>query len=136
MFFNANLILLVNLFNDFCFGGRFECSDFNCFHQDVTFLFNFFTENAYPTFLFYKVLRLFLNDKFEPKSVSATVEKDVKYVKLPFVGQCSYDVRKNLQSALKYSFPQIRFQFVFVNLWMHGGVNLTPDGSKSLLFYI
>ena len=98
------------------------CSDFNLFHQDVTFLFNFFTENAYPTFLFYKVVRLFLNDKFEPGPMIDTVKKDVKYVKLPFVGQCSYDVRKKLQSILKYSFPQIQFQFVFVNKFTIGSL--------------
>ena len=98
------------------------CSDFDLFHQDMNFLLKFFTENAYPTFLFSKILRLFMNENFEPKPVYTTVDKDVRYIKLPFVGHSSYDVRKKLQNILKHTFPQIRFQFVFVNSFTIGSL--------------
>ena len=68
------------------------CSDFNVFHAEMTFLLDFFTHNAYPAHIFYKILRVFLNDKFEPKPILTTVSKDVRYVKLPFVGHISYDI--------------------------------------------
>ena len=90
------------------------CSDFN--------LFNYFTENAYPTFVFHKILRLFLNEKFDPKPVYTTVEKDLKYIKLPYVGHTSYDIRKQLQNILRQSFPQVNFQFVFTNPFTIGSL--------------
>ena len=91
------------------------CSDFNLFHLDMTFLLNYFIDNAYPEFQFYRILNRFLNDKFEPKPVVTTVKKDIRYVKLPYLGHVSYDVRKKLQVVLRDTFPQVKFQFVFTN---------------------
>ena len=88
----------------------------------MTFLFNYFTDNAYPASLFYRILRNFLNDKFEPKPIVSTAKKDVKYVKLPFIGQISYDIRKKLQHVLRDAFPQIKFQFVFTNNFTIGSL--------------
>ena len=83
---------------------------------------NYFTENAYPGFLFYKVLRSFLNNKFEVKPAITIIKKNVKYVKLPFLGQASYDIRKKLHLLLKHAYPQIRFQFVFANPFTVGSL--------------
>ena len=98
------------------------CSDFNSFHLDMTFLLNFFTENAYPAFLFYNILRTFLNEIFEPKPIITTVKKDIKYVKLPFLGHISYDVRKKLQHVLRDVYPQIKFRFIFTNTFTIGSL--------------
>ena len=98
------------------------CSDFNFFHLDMMFLLNYFTENSYPTSVFHKVLRLFLDDKFEPKPKITTVEKDIKYVKLPYVGHSSYDIRRKLQYILKHTFPQIDFRYVFTNQFTVGSL--------------
>ena len=84
------------------------CSSFNLFHDDIVFLTNYFTENAYPGFLFQKILRTFLNNKLEPKPVITTVKKDIKYIKLPFLGQVSYEIRKKLHHILKNAYPQIQ----------------------------
>lgn len=91
------------------------CCDFNFFHQDMVFLLNYFSENSYPIFVFYKVLKNFLNEKFCPRPVYSTASKDVKYIKLPYFGHSSYMVRKKLQEILKHCFPQISFRFVFNN---------------------
>ena len=98
------------------------CSDFNLFHLDMTFLLNFFTDNAYPASLFYSTLKKNLNDKFEPEPIVTTVKKDVKYVKLPFIGHISYDIRKKLQHVLRDAFPQVNFQFVFTNSFTIGSL--------------
>ena len=98
------------------------CSSFNLFHDDIVFLTNYFTENAYPGFLFQKILRTFLNNKLEPKPVITTVKKDIKYIKLPFLGQVSYEIRKKLHHILKNAYPQIQFQFVFTNPFTIGSL--------------
>ena len=91
------------------------CTDFNLFHLDMTFLLDYFTDIAYPAFQFYRILNRFLNDKLDPKPTVATVRKDVRYVKLPYLGHISYNVKKKLQTVLRDTFPQVRFQFVFTN---------------------
>ena len=98
------------------------CSDFNLFHEDIMFLLNYFTENSYPSFLFYKILRVFLNSKFEPRPIITTVKKDIKYIKLPYLGQTSYNIRKQLHLILKDAYPQIHFQFVFTNPFTVGSL--------------
>ena len=98
------------------------CSDFNLFHLDMMFLLNYFTQNAYPVPLFYRVLKSFLDNKFEPKPVLTTVERDIKYVKLPYVGHISYDIRSRLQNILKHTFPQVNFRFVFFNSFTVGSL--------------
>ena len=96
------------------------CSDYFSFDMDMTFLLKYFTENLYPSSVFYNVLKTFLNEKLEPKPMTSTVEKEIKYVKLPYVGHFSYTIRKNLQNILKHSFPQMDFRFVFTNSFTIG----------------
>ena len=91
------------------------CSDYVSFDIELKFLYNFFTKNSYPTFLFYSTLRNFLNNKFEPKLISPTVPRDLKYLKLPYMGHLSFTIRNKLKAALRDAYPQINFQFVFTN---------------------
>ena len=87
------------------------CSDFNLFHLDMTFLLDPFIDNAYPEFPSYRILNIFLNNKFEHKPVVTTVKKDVRYVKLPHRGQISYDVRKELLYRLYLETLFLRLTF-------------------------
>ena len=54
--------------------------------------------------------------------VYSTAKKDVKYIKLPYLGHSSYIVRKKLHELLKHTFPQIKFQFVFTNPFTVGSL--------------
>ena len=81
------------------------CSSYSLFHVDVVFLINYFTENGFPEFVFTKILRTFLNNKFQSQPVVATVKKDVKYIKLPFLGQPNYSIKNKLQTLLKSCLP-------------------------------
>ena len=72
-------------------------------------------QNAYPNHLFDNILRKFLNSKYETQTKLTTVNKEVRYLKLPFVGHVSFTIRKQLLDILKHSFPQIDFRIVFTN---------------------
>ena len=91
------------------------CSTYKFFDLEIKFLRNFFTENAYPTHIFDKIVNKFLNDKFSTETKLTTVKKDVRYLKIPFVGHLSFVIRKQLINALKDSFPQINFRVIFTN---------------------
>ena len=116
------------------------CSDLELFHIDITILQEFFTQNAYPLFLFYRILNSFLNQKFDPNPIVTTVRKEIKYVKLPYMGNLSYDVKRNLQSILRCSFPQLDFRFVFVNSYTIGSLlksrNALPKSLLSNITYL
>ena len=85
------------------------------FHQEVIFLRNFFQNNGYTSQLFDKLLNIFLANKYQPKQLVPTVNKEIIYLTLPFLG----DVSRKIQNTLKYNFskfyPQIDFRFVNVN---------------------
>ena len=71
---------------------------------------------------------------------SLLLKKDVKYIKLPFIGHSSYELRRKLQGILKSSFPQINFQFVFVNHVTIGSLlkekSLLPVDLNAMLVYL
>ena len=62
-----------------------------------------------------KTINTFLNLKLAPPSPVTTVNKDVRYFKLPYMGKLSFEVRKSFKHILKNAYPQIKFNFVFTN---------------------
>ena len=52
---------------------------------------------------------------YRPKHSLCTVEKNVKYVKFPFMGNFSQDLHKKFNSILLKYIPSHEFRFVFVN---------------------
>nr|XP_027212312.1 uncharacterized protein LOC113805511 [Penaeus vannamei] len=52
-------------------------------------------------------------NKFTDHQTVFTVKRDHKYVKLPYMGDLSYEIRKQLKVLLQNNYPQIKFTFVF-----------------------
>ena len=77
---------------------------------------DFFKTNGYPNYFIDKYVRIFLNRLYTPKSKSYDVPKDVKYVKLPYLGKVqSEELELFLRNILHYCYPQIKFNFIFSN---------------------
>ena len=91
------------------------CSDYFILHLEFEFLKRYFTNNNYSINIFFKVLKNFMYDRRKDKASKMDVPKMVQYIKLPFYGKVSYDLRKKLNQHLKYNFPAIDFRFVFSN---------------------
>ena len=91
------------------------CSTWSNFHGEMLFLKDYFTSNGYPSYLFHKAVNNFLYNKFSSMPVITTVKREIKYVKLPYLGDLSFDLRKSLNKILKQAYPQINFRFVFYN---------------------
>ena len=77
---------------------------------------------SFLSFLFDRILRQFLNNKYSLKDRLTTVKKDVRYFKFPFLGHHSYVIRKRLRAVLKHTFPQIDFRIIFTNDFTVGSV--------------
>lgn len=63
----------------------------------------------------YTFIRNFLNKKLHPSCRIITVERDLKYIKLPFYGSISLSVRSRLRRLLQQCYPQVDFRYIFVN---------------------
>ena len=98
------------------------CSNYTNFNEEINFLRNYFLQNGYPSQIFYKILRNFLNNVFTPSPPLHLAKKDIKYISLPYLGQLSFAIRKELNSILKDSYPHINFRFVFKNKFTIGSV--------------
>jgi len=81
----------------------------------MVFIKEFFITNGYPLFLFDKIAKSFLCKIFSNQHTTPTVKKDHRYVKLPYMGSLSFDIRKQLKVLLQNHYPQIKFMFVFTN---------------------
>jgi len=91
------------------------CSNWSSFHNEMKFLNNFFVSNGYPLHLFDKITKTFLCNKFSIPPTVHTAKRDHRYVKLPFMGRLSFEVRKQLRTLLQNNYPQMKFTFVFNN---------------------
>ena len=91
------------------------CSSWKAFHDEIVFLQDYFLCNGYPSKLVDKTINNFLNLKLNPPPPIATVNKDVRYFKLPYMGKLSFEIRKSFKEILKHAYPQIKFNFVFTN---------------------
>jgi len=91
------------------------CSNWTTFHDEMLFLKEFFITNGYPLFLFDKITKTFLCKIFSNQPTVPTVKKDHRYVKLPYMGSLSFEIRKQLKSLLQINYPQIKFTFIFTN---------------------
>ena len=103
------------------------CSSYVSFDVEINFLHKYFLQNSYLSSTFYRILRTFLDNKFNPKIKIPTVAKDVCYLKLPFCGNESFRIRNSFNTILRESFPQIKFKFVFTNRYTIGSLLRTPQ---------
>ena len=91
------------------------CSNWLNFHDEMVFLRNYFIDNCYPPHIFDKILRKFLDNRYRPMVPTCTVPKLPLYVSLPYMGNFSLSVRKELLSKLSDSYPYVKFNFTFSN---------------------
>ena len=90
-------------------------SSYLSFHKEIMYLQSFFHENGYPTNMFENTLKNFLNKIYRPDSVKLTAPKLKLYVKLPYFGEYSEKMKKELDLKLKIIFPYIDFKFIMIN---------------------
>ena len=91
------------------------CSSWHLFNIEVNFLHNFYCANRFPSQIFWRCVRKFLNRTLNPRIASYNVPKDIQYISLPFIGHQSYNIRNQLQHLFRNFFPQINVRIVLSN---------------------
>ena len=116
------------------------CSSYIEFDLEMGFLKEYFLQNSYPGYLFHKILKSFLDNKFSSEIQKLTVNKDCKYVRLPYVGKASIEIKRKLNNILRSTYPQIKFQFVFTNSFTVGSffksTSTLPSDLRSCVVYL
>ena len=90
-------------------------SSYLYFHREILFLKKYFHDNGFSIHLFDKLVGSFLNNQYQPKHSVPTVNKEVIYVKLPYLGQVTTKIRNVLTESFGKFYPQVDFRFVPVN---------------------
>lgn len=90
-------------------------SSYLYFHHEILFLKKYFHDNGFSIHLFDKLVGSFLNNQYQPKHSVPTVNKEVIYVKLPYLGQVTTKIRNVLTESFGKFYPQVDFRFVPVN---------------------
>ena len=74
------------------------------FHKEVEELLSYFKKNCYPPTMFYKILKQFLFKRYIEKPIRYNIPKEIIYIKVPFYGKISFNIRNKLQKLLNISF--------------------------------
>ena len=114
-------------------------SNWTLFHSELEKLKNFFYINGYPSGLIEGKIGKFLDEKINPKPMITTVQKEILYVKLPFLGSATEKSLPQLRSMLYRYYPQLEFRFHFESALSIGsffrGKDRIPDELKSNIVY-
>ena len=113
------------------------CSNWQSFHNEILFLIQYFKNNAYPSFLFDKCLKDFLNNKFQPKQPKPTVPKLLMNASVPFV-HCK-NFKSELEKVIMKTFPALNIRLVSSNPKTLGSLfqykDKLPTLMRSLVVY-
>ena len=89
------------------------CSSYENFHAQLEVVRKLFNLNGFPTHMFDKLVRHFLNNLFEPKPPLFTVPKKIVYFCLPFTGLHSLQIRTQITRLCSAAYPHLNIRFVF-----------------------
>ena len=91
------------------------CSSFTDFDFELSNLRKYFSGNKYPQHLFDRYVSKFLNNVFNPQPKVLTVPRKNIFMKLPYFGIKSNELKKELCQLLSKFYPQIKLNLILYN---------------------
>ena len=85
------------------------------FHKEVVLLKTYFYNNGFTTNLFESIVNKFLLNKYCPKQPIPTVDKEVIYLRIPYLGEVTNKLQRSLNNTLSKAYPDKIFRFVAMN---------------------
>ena len=114
-------------------------SSYLSLHHEIEFLKSYFKNNNYPLDKYFSIVKSFLYSKTNKKPSFHVAPKLIKYIKIPFYGNPSYQCRKKLLKLLRNSFPCTDFRVILTNSFkMSSFFNIKdkiPDNVTSNIVY-
>ena len=92
------------------------CCDFKTFHFEIDHLKTILIKNNYPSNLFIdSCIKSFLKKLYTPKVMAPNVPKRNVFVRLPFLGSTSSQIRKKLQKLFSDKLTSCNLKIVFTS---------------------
>ena len=91
------------------------CSNWLTFSQELETLKKYFHQNNYPSHIFQKTVKSFLDSIFLPKQPITTVPKLVIYSPFPYLGPKTKLFQKEMSRILSKHFPFLNIKLAFSN---------------------
>ena len=104
----------VNLISILIYRAFHIWSTYVSFHNEIQRIKSFLTKNNYPMFSIDKVIKHFLDRKYNPRPIVATVPKKPLIFCLPFLGHSSLQLKRSLSRLLDRAYPHIEVTFIFL----------------------
>ena len=114
------MIYKINAIRTLIYRAYHLCSNYLTFDKEILFLFNFFHNNGFPSNLFYKYVRNFLDKQFSNTPKQQTVKKLPVYVSFPYYGYVSERIKAELKTIVCNRFLQIDLRIIFENKFSEG----------------
>ena len=115
------------------------CNNWNCFHNDIENIKSSLIKNAYPPFLINRVIKKYLDYKFSSNQNQLIDTPDVRYFKLPYIGNLSHHIKNKLSKLCKeFCKENFNIKLVFNSFKIKNyfsNKDPIPDDLKSFLVY-
>ena len=89
------------------------CSSYTIFHEELGKFKTIMIRNGYPIKFLDDCLRNFFDKIFCPAITTTSVPKRIIFFTLPFTGQHSLQIRKQIAKLFASAFPQIQLRVIF-----------------------
>ena len=89
------------------------CSSYENFHKQLEVVRKLFNSNGFPSHMFDRIVRRFLDHTFDPRPPVLTASKKIIYFCLPFTGIHSLQIRTQINRLCNAAFPHLDIRFVF-----------------------
>ena len=89
------------------------CSSYENFHTQLEVVRKLFNSNGFPSHMFDRIVRRFLDHTFDPRPPVLTAFKKIIYFCLPFTGIHSLQIRTQINRLCNAAFPHLDIRFVF-----------------------
>ena len=83
------------------------CSSYENFHTQFEVVRSLFKLNSFPSPMFERITRRFLDNTFDPKPSVQMVPKKIVYFCLPFTGIHSLQIHTQINRLCKAAFPHL-----------------------------
>ena len=89
------------------------CSSYENFHTQLEVVRKLINSNGFPSHMFDRIVRRFLEHTFDPRPPVLTASKKIIYFCLPFTGIHSLQIRTQINRLCNAAFPHLGIRFVF-----------------------
>ena len=94
-------------------------SNFELFQREVEFLRSFFKSNGFSENIFFKYLKKFLDNKYKPKKEKIGPEKQLLYIRFPYISKNINELLSNELGKLFWNPYNVRTRMIYIYIYIY-----------------